>query len=279
MSKFNSRVSTFLIADDQETYSAQAMDGGSPTDESTEAQESTENDMTLLPGTPAEDDAYYFGSAALFAGVWLLIGTSGAGTWTVTWEYYDGDSWEPLTVSDESVGFTAAAGYVLINFTVPSDWATVAVNSVTKYWIRGRVSDYTSVTTQPKGTQAWLVRDLSSFITECSGLPGERETLDTTTVGDSGREHEPNLENGMIRLAGFFDDTATRGPDAVLGELLTHTSYVYFTYGPTGRTTTKIAYEGYAWVRRYEITTRVGEMVGWTAELEVNGQVTKTTYT
>ena len=280
MSKFNSRVSAFMIADDQETYSAQAKDALVYTDESTVAQNATTGDMNLLPDPPEADDAYYWGSAAPFHGIWLLTSQAMTGTVTVVWEYWDGDSWETLTVSDESVGLTGAAGYKLISWAAPSDWATTAVNSVTKYWVRVRCSAYTTDGyAQPLGTQSWLIRDLSEFITEVSGLPGERETLDTTTVGDAGREHDPSLENGIIRLAGFWDDTATRGPDTVLGYLLTHTSNVYFSYGPSGKTTTKIAYEGYCWVRRYEITTRVGEMVGWTAELEVNGQVTKTTYT
>ena len=279
MSKFNSRSSVFQIADDQETYVAQALDGAVYTNESTGAQNDTVNDMTLLPATPAENDAYYFGSATPFGGIWLKTYQQGVGTWTITWEYYNGSTWATLTVSDETVGFTSAAGYALVTFAAPSDWATVAVNSITKYWVRARVSAYTSVTTQPKGTQAWLIRDMTEFITEASGLPGEVEKLDTTTIGDAGRERSPGIENGAIRLSGFFDDTATRGPDAVFAALLTHTTQVYFDYGPAGKTTTKIKYEGYAWVNRYEITSRIGEMVGWVAELLVHGQVTRTTYT
>jgi len=113
--------------------------------------------------------------------------------------------------------------------------------------------------------------DVSAYLTEISGLPGERELIESTTIGDAGREREPNLENGMIRLAGFYDDTATTGPDEIFGTQLTHTSAMNFEYYPDA--TQK--YSGTAWVRRYEITTRVGEMVGFTVELEVNGQVTR----
>ena len=116
--------------------------------------------------------------------------------------------------------------------------------------------------------------DVSAYLTEISGLPGERELLDSTTIGDAGREREPSLENGIIRLAGFFDDTATIGPDAIFGTQLVHTSAMNFEYWPEGLTGTK--YHGTAWVRRYELTSRVGEMVGFTVELEVNGQISRT---
>jgi len=60
------------ICDEDSTYSmykiqksldqlAYADDGGTFTDESTEALDSTADDMTLLPATPAQEDAYYWG--------------------------------------------------------------------------------------------------------------------------------------------------------------------------------------------------------------------------
>ncbi len=121
-------------------------------------------------------------------------------------------------------------------------------------------------------------RDLSAYLTEISGLPGERELNDSTTLGDSGHEREPSLENGRIRIAGFFDDTATLGPDAVLGPLRTHTSATTFKYGPKGSTATFVRYTGTCWVRNYEITSRVGELVGFSADLEVNGAITRDTF-
>lgn len=121
------------------------------------------------------------------------------------------------------------------------------------------------------------MRDLSAFLTEISGLPGERELSDSTTIGDAGRERFPGLENGMIRIAGFWDETADSGPDHVLVVLLTHTAAVTCNYGPQGSTTGMPCYRMSAWVRRYEITSRVGEMVGFTAELEVEGQITRDT--
>lgn len=136
---------------------AVADDGGATTDETTEANNATANDMTLLPAAPAVNDAYYFAAAGPFDKLTLNIGTPGVGTWTITWEYYNGSSWVALSgVTDDTSGFTAAAGNHDVTFTRPSDWGSLAVAGITGYWIRARVSNYTSITTQPLGTQSWI---------------------------------------------------------------------------------------------------------------------------
>ena len=92
----------------------------------------------------------------------LNIGTQGAGVWTITWEYYDVDTtWHALAgVTDNTVGFTAAVGNKTVLFTRPAGWALTNVNAAgNMYWIRARVSAYTSVVTQPKGTQSWCTQN------------------------------------------------------------------------------------------------------------------------
>lgn len=121
-------------------------------------------------------------------------------------------------------------------------------------------------------------RDMSAYLTEISGLPGERELNDATTLGDAGRDRHPSLENGIIRLAGFFDDASSSGPDDVFGGLYNHTAATAFDYGPKGSGGSPVKYSGTCWVRRYEITSRVGELVGFTVEIEVEGQIAKGTY-
>lgn len=134
---------------------ALAEDGGGFTHETTEASNDTENDMTLLPAVPAVDDAYYFGSDATFSAIRLRIGTQGAGVWTITWEYKNTlGNWVALSdVVDDTNGFKAATGLRQVSFTVPSDWGNLSVDGVQAYWIRGRVSAYTSITDQPLGTR------------------------------------------------------------------------------------------------------------------------------
>lgn len=136
-----------------------ADDGGVQTTETTEANDATANDMTLLPASPAINDAYYFGGLHRFQQLSLNVGTAGVkapGDWTLTWEYYNGSAWTTLTVTDNTSEFTVA-GTNTVTFTPPVDWATVAVNALTAYWIRARVSAATlPIGTMPVGTQAWV---------------------------------------------------------------------------------------------------------------------------
>jgi hypothetical protein len=138
-------------------YAAIADDGGVQTDETAGANNTTANDMTLLPPVPAVNDAYYFGfTVNLVDTIRVNIGTPGVGTWTIVWEYWNGASWTGLSnVVDGTTGFKAAAGNHDMNFDRPANWALTTVKTISAYWIRARVSAYTSVTTQPKGTQGW----------------------------------------------------------------------------------------------------------------------------
>ena len=121
-------------------------------------------------------------------------------------------------------------------------------------------------------------RGLSAYITEVRGLPGPRNLNEVTALGDSGAKFIPGLEDVAIALAGIFDDTATSGPDAVLGPLRTHTSAVDFEYGPEGSTTGDVKYSGTCWALAYGLRSRVGNRVEWSAALQVEGTVTRGTF-
>jgi hypothetical protein len=118
-------------------------------------------------------------------------------------------------------------------------------------------------------------RDLSAYITEVRGLPGTRALNQVTALGDSGARFIPGLEDVTIVLNGMFDDTATSGPDAVMGPLRSHTSAVDFEYGPEGSGSGDIKYSGTCWLVSYELRSRVGSLVEWSATLQVEGTVTR----
>ncbi len=123
------------------------------------------------------------------------------------------------------------------------------------------------------------IRNLSQYITEISGLPGARNLNEVTALGDDGAKFIPGLENVTVSLSGVFDDTATTGPDAVLGPLRTfETNAVDFEYGPEGATTGDIKYSGTCWVTTYEVASSVGSRVQWSASLQVDGKVTRGTF-
>lgn len=109
-------------------------------------------DVYPLPAAPAVNDAFYLGNTTkTFGRAEIYMRTAGVGTWTITWEYWNGSTWTALTATDNTVGFTSGSGGASkdVYWTMPLDWATTAVNSVTGYWVRGRVSAFTSITTQP----------------------------------------------------------------------------------------------------------------------------------
>lgn len=139
-------------------------DGGAFTDYSTEAaEESTLNDVFLLPATPAVGDAFYFGANYQYNRLATKLDTPGVGTWTLVWEYSQaGANWDTLDFSvQEITDFTETEQPFLQNiFEIPSDWVIKAganhVNNITtNYWVRARVSAYSAVTTQPKASACW----------------------------------------------------------------------------------------------------------------------------
>ena len=136
---------------------AVADDGGVQTDETAAANSAAANDMTLLPAVPAVNDAYYWALEETFDLVRLNVGTAGDWVGTLTWEYWDSLAWSALAgVTDETNGFRDAGGN-RVTFTIPGDWAQTAVGALGPfYWVRARVSAYTSIITQPLGTQAWV---------------------------------------------------------------------------------------------------------------------------
>lgn len=127
-------------------------------DETADANSVTNADWQIFPGTEEVGDYVAIGFARKFSKLIFdnLNGTAGAGG-AVTWEYWDGTAWTALAgVVDGTSGFTAAAadGQAL-TFTVPSDWATRALNaSAELYYIRAVIS--TTYTTNPVYDQGFV---------------------------------------------------------------------------------------------------------------------------
>ncbi len=120
------------------------------------------------------------------------------------------------------------------------------------------------------------MRDLSAYITEVRGLPGDRALNDVTALGDSGPRFKPGGEQVAFTLRGIFDDTPAVGADAVLGALRYHNSATRFEYAPSGFAAGKVSYTGECWVKSYELLSRAGEPVSWQATLQVEGAPART---
>lgn len=164
-------------------------DGGLYVDETTPWSEGTDDDVEVLPATPATDDAVYFGSSSKFNQIDFDLSTAGDGTWTITWEYWNGSAWSALAgVTDGSTGFTVADD-VTVTFTVPSDWAKNTVDGNNMYWVRARVSAFTSVSTAPQIASGYLTSVEAAWVDDTTDLgdvgTGDVKLLpDVPTVGD-----------------------------------------------------------------------------------------------
>ena len=121
-------------------------------------------------------------------------------------------------------------------------------------------------------------RDLSPFITDVRGLPGDRALNDVTALADSGARFTPGIEDVTFLLSGLFDEREPGGPDAVLGPLRTHASPVRFEYGPGGTSAGSVKYSGSCWVASYRLRSRVGSRVEWAAGLQVDGTVARAAF-
>jgi hypothetical protein len=124
-------------------------DGGVFTNYTPEAQSGVTNDVELLPAVPVADDAFYFGFDIPAGMVTVDVDQAGVGTWAVTWEYYDGSSWTALSGVDDRTSAFSVLGRNIVTWTVPADWSTSTTVSISAYWVRARVSSFTSLTTQP----------------------------------------------------------------------------------------------------------------------------------
>lgn len=123
--------------------------GNSYSSKKTAFKDSTPNDV-IIPGHAAAEVGDYLaiGSIEKFTKITTLIGTPKTDVSTLIWEYWDGDSWQALTVTDGTTGFTAAAGSHDITFTAPVDWVETSINSSGQlFFVRCRCSAFTSAGT------------------------------------------------------------------------------------------------------------------------------------
>ncbi len=122
------------------------------TDETSEANSSTGNDVTL----PVTGNSVY--EIALHNPAKIIHFTTGTSTdaiWQTTWEYYDGTDWTAFSgVSDGTDSFREAGSRKIV-WDLPNltNWPRVTYHSVAGFWIRVRVSSFTSLGIAPLGTQ------------------------------------------------------------------------------------------------------------------------------
>ena len=127
------------------------------TDETTNSNSTTVDDMTLFPTSPAVNDAYYFGHNEEFSQLKLEISQLGVGTWTLSWGYWDGESWASFDgFVDSSSGLTVGT-VANVSWTIPGDWTERNINGQGPFFfMRFLISSFTSQSTVPLGRNCKL---------------------------------------------------------------------------------------------------------------------------
>lgn len=116
-------------------------DGGSFTDDSADAKDAGAGDVPLLPATPAQNDAFYFGAPVRFKQIEMdVAGTNGVSATTdLKFEYWNGSAWASFSgLTDGTSGLTDLSAGKKISWSIPATWALKTVNSQSAYWFRIR---------------------------------------------------------------------------------------------------------------------------------------------
>src|SRR3990167_459695 len=111
--------------------------------------------FSVAGAVPAASDIHYFGGTRPFFTVAGYIGTPGIYSLTEVWEYWSGAAWTTLTAGTQYVLYPDATpfkteGVWAFSWPAATGWAQTAINGVTRYWVRVRISAFTSHTTTPR---------------------------------------------------------------------------------------------------------------------------------
>jgi hypothetical protein len=113
---------------------------------------------------------------------------------------------------------------------------------------------------------------ISDALTDIS-FPRSIETAETTAFGSNAKTYVVGLTDATISVSGTFDATY----DAQLAGLA-GVDGVAFEYGPAGSTAGFIKYTGNCVMTSYETSAPIGDVVKFTADFQVTGAITRTTY-
>ena len=127
------------------TLYCSAVTGGTAyTTDTADANNATTNDITLVAATGAVNDCVYIGNTSYqFARADIVSSTTGNFVGVVAWEYWNG-AWTAIPAVTDGTTALSAAGTNSVTYAIPAGWVTCQVNSVTGYWIRGRITTATS---------------------------------------------------------------------------------------------------------------------------------------
>lgn len=115
--------------------------------------------------------------------------------------------------------------------------------------------------------------DISNTLTDVS-FPAKVDTAEVTAFGASSKSYVVGLTDGTISISGTFDATV----DALFAGVVGYATALNWNYGPEGSTAGFVKYTGTGYVTSYQKSGTVGDVVKYTADIQVTGAVTRTTF-
>ena len=105
-------------------------------------------------------------------------------------------------------------------------------------------------------------------------FPETADVAESSVLGSSSKQYLVGLKDSTLGLTGFFDATA----DAIFGAVLGQSATLSFEYSPEGTSSGKVKYTGECILTNYALSSPVGDVVAYSADLQVSGAVTRGTH-
>ena len=132
-------------------------------------------------------------------------------------------------------------------------------------FVHGKSTDFELDDTS--GTSRSLANTLTSV-----DFPETIDTAETTAFGATSRSYIVGLRSATISVSGLWDATID---GYIIG---TEPASRSFIFGPAGSTGGNVKYTGEAILTNYSISNPVGDVVTYSIDLQVTGNVTRGTY-
>ena len=114
-------------------------------------------------------------------------------------------------------------------------------------------------------------RSLANVLTSVD-FPETIETAETTAFGDTSKSYIVGLRDASISVSGLWDATVD---GYIIG---TEPATRSFIFGPAGSTSSNVKYTGECILTNYSVSAPVGDVVTFSLDLQVTGNVTRGTY-
>lgn len=124
---------------------------------------------------------------------------------------------------------------------------------------------------------AGTLQTLTAYCDQWS-IDNNVDVAETTTMGSEVKTYLSGQSDATISVSGLYDSTASTGPDVVLQGLIGLEATSTFELGPEGSTSGKTKYTGECFLTGYQISAAGGDAVKFTADFQVSGAITRTTF-